>query len=564
VAGTRAIAGLAALACGLVPAPSRADGAFPDSQTILVPAAHPDEVILVTNFGLILTEDGGTTWNWSCEGTANAFGTFYQQSPPPRRRMLVVANGQIAVSDDLSCGWSTAGGLLAAETTLDMFVDRTGNDRVLAVGSACCSGGQLAYSAFESDDGGGSFDRLLYTAPPGATISGVESAQSEPNTIYLTMWQAAAVGAGVNPVLARSTDGGATFALVDLSGQIGAGQLRLVGVDPTDARRVLLLLLAASGPSLVITRDGGQTATVPLSPTGTMTSVLLTAAGSILVAVDNGGLPSLFRSMDGGATFQTVFNPPHVRGLAERNGTLYAATDNATDGHAISVSSDEGTTWRGLLSYNQVQAIIPCLAASCQTTCQAEVRLGVWPGGVCTAMGAPLPSGEGGTAGVSSGIGGAAGTGGTSLGGGSGASLGGAGGTSLAGAGGTSLAGGGGASLAGGGGAGGGVDTPSGGPSGVTGAAGSRAGHGPGRSSGCSCDVARGATSGDRGPTGVGALAFLTACVVAARRRARHTFVSHPSVVLTRRHRKRGPLTIAQLDDIPTRFRRHFENQHRK
>src|SRR6516164_4674656 len=89
VAGTRAIAGLAALACGLVPAPSRADGAFPDSQTILVPAAHPDEVILVTNFGLILTEDGGTTWNWSCEGTANAFGTFYQQSPPPRRRMLV-------------------------------------------------------------------------------------------------------------------------------------------------------------------------------------------------------------------------------------------------------------------------------------------------------------------------------------------------------------------------------------------------------------------------------------------------------------------------------------------
>ena len=45
VAGTRAIAGLAALACGLVPAPSRADGAFPDSQTILVPAAHPDEVI---------------------------------------------------------------------------------------------------------------------------------------------------------------------------------------------------------------------------------------------------------------------------------------------------------------------------------------------------------------------------------------------------------------------------------------------------------------------------------------------------------------------------------------
>src|SRR5438034_182083 len=54
-----AVLGAAALVLALGPRFARADGAFPDSQIILTPADRPREIILVTNFGLIQSEDGG-------------------------------------------------------------------------------------------------------------------------------------------------------------------------------------------------------------------------------------------------------------------------------------------------------------------------------------------------------------------------------------------------------------------------------------------------------------------------------------------------------------------------
>ena len=43
------------------PSPARANGAFPDAENILTPADRPQEIVLVTNFGLVTSTDGGTT-----------------------------------------------------------------------------------------------------------------------------------------------------------------------------------------------------------------------------------------------------------------------------------------------------------------------------------------------------------------------------------------------------------------------------------------------------------------------------------------------------------------------
>jgi len=66
------------------PAAARADGAFPSAQAVLVPADRPQEIILATNFGLVVSEDAGQTWSWSCEQNENALGMFYQLGPAPR------------------------------------------------------------------------------------------------------------------------------------------------------------------------------------------------------------------------------------------------------------------------------------------------------------------------------------------------------------------------------------------------------------------------------------------------------------------------------------------------
>src|SRR4029077_20439774 len=107
-----AFAGLIVAAVTVVPATARADGAFPAAEGVIVPAERPQEIMLVTNFGIVQSADGGATWTWSCEQDTNALGLLYQLGPAPRRRLFAVANNKVVTSDDATCSWQVAGGLL--------------------------------------------------------------------------------------------------------------------------------------------------------------------------------------------------------------------------------------------------------------------------------------------------------------------------------------------------------------------------------------------------------------------------------------------------------------------
>jgi len=397
---TAALAALAAIATT-----ARADGAFPDAQTILTPADMPGEIVLVTNFGLIATEDGGKTWLWSCEGPGNAYGAFYQLGLAPRHRLYALVDVRVVFSDDHACGWTASGGLLASAGgglgAIDFWVDRTVPDRLLAV-DVTAAAGQQAYRVIESRDGGAAFDRVLFQADPGATITGVESARSSPDTIYVTLSGAPAAGGPPPPALGRTVDGGATWRTVDLTAALGPGTVRLVAVDAANPNQVFLAWSNVDGEALAATSDGGLTAHKVLVPSGVMKAFLQLADGTILVAAQDdaqgSSIARLYRSRDGGETFEAAGKPPHIRALAERNGTVFAATDNFSEGYAIGVSTDQGDTWRPLLAYEDVHGVLPCAKASCQDLCASQVQLSLWPAQVCSA---DVPEGAGGAAGTS-------------------------------------------------------------------------------------------------------------------------------------------------------------------
>jgi len=255
------------------PAPAGANGAFPDSQSVLTPADRPREIQLVTNFGLITSADAGATWLWSCETDANAFGMFYQRAPAPQSRLFTVANQQLAFSDDGTCTWEKAAGALSGPGVTDAFVDPTNGSRVLAIGLTAGS-----YAVYQSTDGGATFAPPFYTAPAGYAITGVESARSDPQVIYLAM-----MSPQTSPQLARSADGGAHFELRDLGATLGRGQLRIVAVDPDERDRVLLRFLGADDQALALTTDGGAVVTRPVVITGTFTSFVQLPSGTLLV-----------------------------------------------------------------------------------------------------------------------------------------------------------------------------------------------------------------------------------------------------------------------------------------
>jgi hypothetical protein len=390
----------------LAPLAARANGAFPDSENILTPADRPQDILLVTNFGLVASSDGGQTWLWSCEQDGNALGAFYQLTPVPRNRLFAVANQKLAYSDDRSCGWQIGGGAVVGQSITDAFLDPVSGTRVLAIAVS-----NQIYSLYQSTDTGATFAPAIYQAAAGQTMTGVEIARSD-GSIYLALH-----ASGGAPLLARSTDGGAHFDVHDLSTDLGPGLLRIIAVDAQDANRVLLLFLGANDQSIALTVDGGASATKPVTVNGNFNSFVRLPSGTILIGglVEFSTVPGLFRSRDGGTSFEQVANPPAIRALWQRNGMVYAAADNFGDGYAIGTSADEGTTWHGLMAYADVKAINPCLKTYCQDLCAMEVGLSLWPDAVCAAD-PPTATGTAGSGGTA-GRGGTGGTGGAAGGG---------------------------------------------------------------------------------------------------------------------------------------------------
>jgi hypothetical protein len=384
-----------AVACALLLAAraARADGAFPDSQSILAPPDRPHEILLATNFGLVSSEDDGQTWTWSCEQDANAFGSFYQLASAPMRRLYTVANAALAFTDNGSCTWSVSSGLAAGSVLLDAFPDPSNAQRVLAIVQE--PDAPFLYTVVESSDGGATFGPVRYTAAAGDGITGVEIARSDPKVIYLTIAGAAPpgdAGAGFLRKIARSADGGQTWAVHDLTPVLGTGSIRLLAVDRAQPLRALLRVGGAS-ERLAVTDDGGATVRTPLElPGGVMLSFVAMSSGTLLIGATVGTENVLFRSRDGAAAiWQRIDNTPSFRALSERGGVVYGAADNYNDPFAVGSSTDEGTTWKPLMHYADVQAIDTCVKAQCQDLCQTEVDLGVWSADVCAATPQPRP-----------------------------------------------------------------------------------------------------------------------------------------------------------------------------
>jgi MYXO-CTERM domain-containing protein len=394
---------------------ARADGAFPNALSILTPAQLPNETLLATNFGLVMSFDHDQTWIWSCEQPLSSFATLYQMGPPPLNRLYAVSPTSLITTDDSSCTWKAS-----ASGAVDAFVDPTNPNRVLAVVAKSADAGSI-YTVVESADAGSTFPQLRYTAAAGDHVTGVEIARSDPQTIYLTLTS----GPTYVPKVAVTSNGGDSWTLHDLSGTLPAGaySLRLVAVDPSHPEKLILRVGGGAGEALAISTNGGVSATTPLAfPGGVFTAFARMPSGSLIAGGVVGTTNVGYRSTDGGASFAPLPAVPFTfKAMSARGTTLYAALDNMTDAFAIETSSDEGMTWRPLMRFNKdvdggatgyIQAIQTCVMSFCQTDCDTRSSAELLSQDVCSAAVMPNPV-DGGGASSGSGTGGATGGGGT-------------------------------------------------------------------------------------------------------------------------------------------------------
>jgi photosystem II stability/assembly factor-like uncharacterized protein len=370
---------------------AHANGRPSATSTLHWRPGQPQEIAAGLTFGLVLSHDGGGTWEWMCEKAVGYGGVFDPD-------YAYTASGALFAT--------TFDGLKVMRDGCVFGAAPPGNTFVSAVEVA--PDGRVFYAAADPHDG-----NIYQSTDDGMTFP-VSAAPGRPNDwwdslvfanaqrVYLAGYRfqshcmAGTVGAGDDctsdeqcPViennrpyhgrcgdarkvilLMRSDDGGASFTpapKLGLPAPTNASVLSIVGVDPANPDIVYARMRDVKD-ALYVSTDGALHWTKVLEEPERF-SFVVRASGEIVVGTKLSGSR---RSTDHGTTWIDLVNPPHIGCLYESpGGEVWACTQNyaqmmmdgmpaiPSDGYGIMKSTDL-SAWTGVLRFQDIAAPVAC------------------------------------------------------------------------------------------------------------------------------------------------------------------------------------------------------------
>jgi MYXO-CTERM domain-containing protein len=357
------------VALTLVLSPSAsAHGRFPELGRI---SFHPtdDDIYLVRGtFGLVVTTDGGATFQWICP---TVFSGRWTEDPA----ITIADDGSFIVgifdglsrSPDGGCNWSMPSTDLTEEVVID--VARTADaTRLFALQSS----GGTDNGLWSSTDSGATW-AATNPAIDSILFETVEVAPSDAMRVYLTGAYPPSVEMPRRPYVYASTDGGVTFDSVAFTDfRDGDRNVYLLGVDPLDPDRLLILVRATMEDRIYESTDAGATFdeifTLP-----TLDGFAWSEDG-MTVWLGSGTNTTLYRSTNGGSTFDVLRDDVSVSCLGVRGDELFVCADNFADGYALGRSTDDGVTIDPLFVFADIDGIVECSGdADAPTVCTDEL-----------------------------------------------------------------------------------------------------------------------------------------------------------------------------------------------
>jgi hypothetical protein len=314
-----------------------------------VASGHPLVMGLRTTFGLVSTVDGAATWMLTCEP---AIGFSSEWDAPlafsAGGAALVGIPGGLVLAAPRYCDFQRPP-TAPEEAVLDLTVDTRGRRLVAAA---------VANGLAISDDDGATWRRGW--ANEKFLVSTIDVAPGHPDRVYATGYLDSAA------VLMRSDDGAVTFteATRDLMGGL-AGYIAAVDAGNPDIL-YLRIDLRDGGTVLARTDDGGHTLRALTRTASPMTGTALSEDGRTLWVGSRGlgASDGIFRSTDGGATWQRLNDQLTPLCLRQRAGVLYICADDRRDGFALGFSRDGGEHFSPLLSWKDLIGPEGCPADS--------------------------------------------------------------------------------------------------------------------------------------------------------------------------------------------------------
>lgn len=369
-----------AAAVTLLAAPSAlANGRIPASSYIAFSPSDPSFVVARTTFGLLVSKDGGQSWDWVCEPSIGYSGpedpaiAIFQSNTV----VATLAEGLVQTTDR-GCSF----GFAAAPVPQKFFIDVAVRKTDAKVGYALLS----AYANAQDDAGGllfttqvwgtGDDGRSWKQAGPDLdpTILGetIDVAESNPARLYVSSIRGS--GDAVVASLFVSDDTGATWQerKIPLGKDERAGFI--AAVDPKNADRVYVRTTASADlpARLLVTSDAGKTWETKYTSQGAILGFALSDDGQ---KVWLGGPKDGLQAASTSDFAFTKRSPIQVQCLAIGPDKKLWACSNESTGFTLGQSPDEGTTFTSRLHLHEVRGPLACASGSTAEKCPP-----LWPG----------------------------------------------------------------------------------------------------------------------------------------------------------------------------------------
>jgi uncharacterized protein (TIGR03382 family) len=348
---------------------AEAHGPHPQVLSINYRQGHEQDIAAGTSFGLLLSHDGGATWQWMCE-----LAIRYADNGSWNPDYAYTASGALFATtrDDAlvmrdACSFAKIPNLPPSDVA-QIALGSDGSLHMAAVVPAFMSNPGDA-NIYSSVDDGLAFPIAATAGQIGDWYSSLEVAPSDPTRLYLAAFHN--VGLVREWQIWRSDDAGATYQSLPMTGIAnGSANSAIVfvgaGRNAPDTVFAAVTEIAPDQPSsLYRSTDGGMSWT-KVRDVAEKLSFVLRANGDAIVASPNLGA---FVSHDLGASWIPLPGAPHINCLTETTaGEVWACTENygsvvvpftPSDDAGIMKSVDLAT-WTPVLRFQDITGPVDC------------------------------------------------------------------------------------------------------------------------------------------------------------------------------------------------------------
>ncbi len=379
-----------AAVCG-VAHPASANGAFPQVSQLVADPSDPNHLVLRSNFGLLTTRDAGANWDLVCEG-----GIGYANIEPPIAVLsdgttIVALPSGIAHGSPSECAFDLGRGVSAYIAD----VSRVAGTAAQAVAVSVDIDASVS-QVWHSLDDGASW-KAFGSSLPALNAATLDVAGSGTSTLYVS---GVTQDAAVTGILARSEDGGQSWARNAVPGVSKVSAPYIAAIAPDDANTVFVRLSGTPG-HLLVTHDGGQHFETVLDFSGPFDGFALSPDGKLALAA--GRVDGVFRARTSDLAFEQI-SCARLRCLSWTSSGLFACADEFQAGFLVGESTDSGLSFEPRLHLSCVRGPLSCdSASSVGSACTAA-----WPaiseqlGTDCASAGGFVPNTECSSAGAPS------------------------------------------------------------------------------------------------------------------------------------------------------------------